>query len=393
MRIHTLAGMVVLIGLSLSLVACGNSSSSSTQMLPGPSFLYAVTYNNTQSGQILTFPIDASTGALGSPTSIATPQPPLDSIALDSTNFLYVFQQPLTQFTALIYGYAIDQTTGALTAVTSSPFSPPITTTLNGATANNNFLYIGGNSFVNSLLAPTISAFSVASDGSLTSSVSGSPFDAAPPTSALTGFGPWVVSQSQFVYATEFEGSTGQPGGVAAFTIDPNTGVLTNVSGSPFSTGPVGSPGQIVYDAARGPFVYVALSNPPSFQNLIAGFSVDQSTGALTPVPGSPFAAASTATLVLDPSGQFLFTGNSGTNLVGFKVEADGSLTALPGVTAIASPPFVFSGNHLYTGSAAGTIAAFNLDETTGALTPVAGSPFNAALIVRDLAAVTLPQH
>ena len=358
MRLPTLAGMVVLTGFSLLLVACGSSSSSPTPMPQSASFLYAVTYNNTQSGQILTFPINASTGALGTPTSIATPQPPLDSVALDGTKFLYVFQQPLTQPTALIYGYAIDQTTGALTAIASSPFSPPITTTLNGATASNNFLYIGGNSFVNNLLAPTISAFSIASDGSLASSVTGSPFDAAPPTNALAGFGPWLASQSQFVYATEFEGSSGQPGGVAAFKLDPNTGALTSVSGSPFSTGPVGSPAQIVYDAARGPFVYVALSNPPSFQNLIAAFSVDQSTGALTPVPGSPFAAANTATLVLDPSGQFLFTGNSGTSIVEYKVGSDGSLTSLPGTPAIATAPFVFSRNYLYTSSTAGTIAA-----------------------------------
>jgi 6-phosphogluconolactonase len=392
MRIQTLAGVVVLIGLSLSLVACGNSSSSSTLTPPGPSFLYAVVDNSLQSGQILTFPIDASTGALGAPTSMASPQPPFGPFSLDGTKFLYLCQRPVTQITSQIYGYAIDETTGALTAISSSPFAPPTTTILNGAIATNNFLYIGGNSFLSGGLAPTISAFDIASDGSLASSVSGSPFDAAPPTNVLSGAGPWVVSQSQFVYTSEFEGSSGQPGGVAAFKMEPTTGVLTSVSGSPFSTGPVGSPGQIVYDTALGPFVYVALSNPPSFQNLIAGFSVNQSTGALTPVPGSPFAAASTATMVLDPSGQFLFTGSSGTNIVGFKIGSDGSLTALPGSPAIAVAPFVFSGNHLYTASTAGTIAAFNLDETTGALTPVAGSPFNAALIVRDLVSVTLPQ-
>ena len=388
----TLAVLCIAVYLSLFLPGCGNSmSSTSTPPSPPPSFLYAMAWNNLQSSEIFVLPIDAGTGALGTPVSIPGPQPPLTSLAPAGTKFLYVSELPSAQPNSLVYGYAIDQKTGALTLVPGSPFQAPGTLILNGGTADNNFFYIGGTSFLSNGLAPTVSAFSIASDGSLAAGVAGSPFNLAPPTNAVAGPGPWIVSQSAFVFATEYEGSTGQPGGIAAFKADATTGVLTPVAGSPFSTGAVGSPAQVVYDAARGPFVYVSLANPPSFQNLIAGFAVDANTGVLTPVPGSPFAAASTATLTLDPSGQFLLTGTSGQNLVEFRIGSDGSLTAMPGVVATVSPPFAFSGPHFYATGSSTTIAAFNFDSSTGALTPVTGSPFAVGSFPRTLVAVTLP--
>jgi 6-phosphogluconolactonase (cycloisomerase 2 family) len=341
----------------------------------------------------MAFPIDANTGVLGAPTTIASPQPPFTQLTLDGTKFLYLAQLFTAQGTGQISGYTIDQTTGALAAMLSSPFSAPGAFSLNTGTVIDNFLYIGGISFLGAGIAPTVNAFSIGSDGSLLSTIAGSPFDAAPPGSIGAGFGPSVVSQSQFLYATEYEGSSGQPGGVSAFSINPSTGVLTPVAGSPFSTGPIGSPTHVVSDSARGPFVYVALSNPPSFQDLIAAFSVDQTTGALTPLPGSPFNAASTvATLALDPSGQFLFTGNAKGGIVEFKVGSDGTLTLLPATGASAAPPFVFFGKFLYGAIFTNGIAGFEIDETTGALTPI-GSPFPSTDFVRSMVAVTLPSH
>lgn len=80
--------------------------------------------------------------------------------------------------------------------------------------------------------------------------------------------------------------------------------------------------------------------------NNLLGYAVSFSDGALTPLPGSPYAAGdSTTALALDPTDRFLFAANQG---------ATG-------------------------GVGSNTISAYSIDAGTGALTPVAGSPFAAA--------------
>lgn len=106
--------------------------------------------------------------------------------------------------------------------------------------------------------------------------------------------------------------------------------------GSPFATQGNSQPHGIKLDPS-GKFLYVALSN----SNSVAAFTIDSVSGALTKVPGSPFATApiqftQTYELTISPSGKFLYA-------------------------------FNFNGN---------TMAAFTIDPTSGALTSVAGSPF-----------------
>jgi 6-phosphogluconolactonase (cycloisomerase 2 family) len=124
---------------------------------------------------------------------------------------------------------------------------------------------------------------------------------------------------------------------ISAYTIEPN-GRLVPVAGSPFSAG--SSPNSVAV-VPSGRFAYVADVIPGG----VSGYSVSQS-GVVTPVPGSPFATpAGTAFVTTDPSGQFLYALNCG---------ADCS------------------------GSGSGNIAAYNIDQQTGSLTPISGSPFAA---------------
>lgn len=67
--------------------------------------------------------------------------------------------------------------------------------------------------------------------------------------------------------------------------IDASTGALSPVPGSPFATDTLSV--EVAVDPS-GKFVYVANGDPPA--NNISAFAIDPSTGALTPVPGSPFA-------------------------------------------------------------------------------------------------------
>jgi 6-phosphogluconolactonase len=119
----------------------------------------------------------------------------------------------------------------------------------------------------------------------------------------------------------------------------------------------------------------------------IQAFSIDHSSGALTAIAGSPFATAGADSITSDPLGRFLFVGNQTTGTVSaFQINAtSGALVAAPG-----SPFSAFNldfasvlavdgtGKFLYVGQniPALPVYGFSIDQTSGALTPLATSPF-----------------
>ncbi len=117
------------------------------------------------------------------------------------------------------------------------------------------------------------------------------------------------------------------PGNVSAYTIDGTTGALTPVAGSPFPTG-LGPQGVTVDPSGR--FLYVA--NLASSN--VSAYTIDPATGALTEVAGSPFAAGTAPrTVAIDPAGQFAYVANVNSNNVSaYTIDAtSGALTAVPG--------------------------------------------------------------
>lgn len=118
-----------------------------------------------------------------------------------------------------------------------------------------------------------------AASGGLTA-IPGSPFAAGEnPASAA------VDVSGRFLFVAN-NANTAHGNSVSAFSIDPDTGVLTAVPGSPFVASPF--PLFVATDPS-GQYVYVGLDNSPG----IAAFVMNQSTGALTPVAGSPFSGSS----------------------------------------------------------------------------------------------------
>jgi 6-phosphogluconolactonase len=398
-RITILGPLVLgLLALGLFSAGCGGSSNSTPCNGCGApvasSFLYAFSGDLT-AGQILTFPIDPTTGALGTPTSTPGPPQPIAAAVVVGAQFLYVSEVLPIQ----VDGYSINPTTGVPTPVSGSPFAGVSTFGLgNGISSTDNFLYSGARAATSGGIVPAVEAFSISTTGGLSSTVTGSLFVAGLGSSSFAGGGPTLALGSTFLYVADQQGgNNGQPGSTAAiagFSVNASTGVLTPVPGSPFSTGPNGSPERIVYDSKLGPYVYVALSNEnaPGF---VAGFSVDQASGALTPIPGSPFAAGNfTATLALDESGQFLFVSNLD-NISVLRVGSGGVLAPISGSpfsVAGAGALFVF-GNSLYVPSPPNSISGYNINETTGVLTPIPGSPFAAGPNAEPIAAVTLSSH
>ncbi len=160
------------------------------------------------------------------------------------------------------------------------------------------------------------------------------------------------------------------------------------MAGSPFATEGNAQPNGLEIDPS-GKFLYVALSNAGS----VAGFTIDSTSGGLTPVPSSPFATGSTQFtqtyyLAIAPSGKFLYAFNfNGSSLAAFGIESGSGV-----LTSIAVSPFPAnplgqgqlvvdpSGKYLYLAigsSLANSFDIFDIDANSGALTQNSLSPFS----------------
>jgi DNA-binding beta-propeller fold protein YncE len=176
--------------------------------------------------------------------------------------------------------------------------------------------------------------------------------------------------------------SGGSPGTgtVSGYAVDPTTGALTPVPGSPFAAG--SGPHSLAPDHS-GKFLFIA----NRLSNNISAYSVDATTGALTPVPGSPFAAGTDPyAMAADPAANFLYVANQGSNNVSaFSFDAGtGVLTPVPGspfaagtgpdsVRVDAAGEFVYVAN-----GGSNNVFAYGINGATGALTPIPGAPFTA---------------
>ena len=151
-------------------------------------------------------------------------------------------------------------------------------------------------------------------------------------------------AQNNFVYTNNDVAVSGK-NTVSGFAVAGN-GALTGVPGSPFATGGTGGGG--------GPFAVnrattcstqklIYVSNAES--NDISGFSVDPSTGSLAPVPDSPFPTGGSSggaiALACTPKGQFLLAANNGSaDITVFRIGSDGALTPVVGSPfTLGSPP------------------------------------------------------
>ena len=182
-----------------------------------------------------------------------------------------------------VLAYTIDETTGIQT-VPGSPFATDKCPCTLSVTPDGRFAYIGSAGTLYPYLIDS-STGALSAGGAGTKAGSGS-----------IGIDP----ESKFVYAFDPTINT-----VSAFAIDPTTGSLTPVTDIPWPTGT--NPGGAAFNPS-GQFLYVANSG----SNNISAFAINRATGALTEVAGSPFAASGNPNVVtVDPSGGFLYTLNA----------------------------------------------------------------------------------
>ena len=198
----------------------------------------------------------------------------------------------------------------------------------------------------------------------------GDPSAATPPASRAGT--PTVGNGAGFVYVAN-SGSNN----VSVYSIDSN-GILSEIAGSPFAAG-VG-PTSIAIDPA-GKFAYVANGGSADFTDTVSAYAINAASGALTSVGAVSTQRLSPRSITVDAGGRFVYTANGGSRTSGFGVLAYAINTGTGALSPVAGSPFTAGTNPsavavspsagiaYVTNQASGDVSAFTIDGTTGALT------------------------
>jgi 6-phosphogluconolactonase (cycloisomerase 2 family) len=262
-----------------------------------------------------------------------------------------------------------DATTGALTAISGSPYSTGSGSMALAADPGGKFLYVAN------YFSGNISQFSINHTTGALSPVAGGPVAAEPGMDSLA-----IDPTGAFLYAV-----TDNSENLWAYSIT-SSGALNALAGTPIAIAPSGTQSSAVMIDPSGKYLYVA--NRSSSSASLYGFSRNTTTGAITALSAFPVALDGVANKGrFDPAGKFLLV--TGTNVfltVGgvdvFSLNAStGALTLTSGspVQVRDDPAGVVvdaSGKYVYVANTAdATISEFTLDGTSGALTKLSGSP------------------
>ena len=312
-----------------------------------------------ENGNVSVYKLDAATGApsdIGGSPFLAGGAPRTIVFGADN-RFAYIGNQSTTDISV----YRVDQVTGALTPITGSPFAiggGPQAMAIHPA---GTFLYVAaGDGLYTNAVNPTSGAltsvgtavpgnhgvalhpsgnfayavsagvagvyvYAIGGNGALTA-IAGSPF-----AGGTGGVEVAIDPTGQFAYVarTVFD----SPGTVSAYSIDATTGALTPV-GSPLATAT--GPTMLAIDP-QGAFLYLACNGGPTHFGALAGYSINRSTGALTPLPGSPFSPSDhySMAFAINRSGTYAyetrFRAGSTQELRTLSIGTTGALTEVPG--------------------------------------------------------------
>jgi PKD repeat protein len=361
--------------------------------------------------------VEVATGLLA-PTANSTlslgNQFTLSGMTLDPTSkFLYLYGG------TTILNFVVDPVSGALMQQDS--------TIANGNVQGGGLLAFtpdGGFAFLassdanksNSTGADIVTVYSVDSTaGTLNAIGTSSSQVQSPKASALD-------TQGKYLYVLGSKaGVTDGPSQIGGYSINPQTGALRPLPGSPFSVGSQVSPVAMAVDPA-GRFVYAAGGSATTEGASLSAFSIDAATGLLTELSSSPIAAgggsSSPINFSLDPSGTFaylltataesdaeiqqsiqVFSVNAATgapSLIRTQVMGTSALNATSSIGTVAISPSIAmtpggaaeaganssvgnaSAKYLYiTNPADGSVSIFSIDRATGLLNSV--SPTNTS--------------
>ncbi len=331
-------------------------------------FVYVANYNDNN---VSAYSANADTGVLtqlpGSP--FAAGQYPASVTATADGEYIYVTNQG----DGTVSAYAVDQESGALTEIAGSPYSTstyddedhspePVASVISPD---------GGRLYVANRYNNNIKVFAIGSGGALSSE--GYMIDFNGVSTPLANCSVAVHPSGRYLYAANMHSRS-----ISAF----NTDTLQRLPNSPFDTGvcprsvAVHPGGQFLYAANWG-------------EETITGYWIGETDGSLSPVAGSPFATVGddpTALLIL---GDTLYVTNGYShNIAVYAIDtATGALREIagspfesgnwPNALAIdAGGAFLYVANSLVGNLK--NVRGYTIDSSTGALTAVAGNPFDS---------------
>jgi 6-phosphogluconolactonase len=332
--------------------------------------------------------------------------PPLTSTGTGTTtagDFVYVANATTNTISAFAVG-ANASGTGTLTTVSGSPYGFPVSPTAMVVTPSDSYLYVAGPGGIYGYSINT-------STGALTAVSSGGVLvitTLAPVSLDVSPDGNWL-------FALNADGVT-----FNEYQITPSTGVLTLQASTPYApAGKATVTPEMIRVAPNGAYVFVALGTggdlvftlttstgalSTTYQQLATGststsdnaLAIDSGTtyayiarsgtggglmvysigtnGVLTPVTGSPFATgAGPFSVLLDSTGKYVYTANrTDGNISGFSIGTGAVLTALSSSpytsgTSVTSLARDKSGSYVLAAASGGSpdLTMYSFDTTT----------------------------
>jgi 6-phosphogluconolactonase len=293
----------------------------------------------------------------------------LNSVTIDpSGNFIYVTDGVTNQ----VYGYLINRATGALTSITGSPFATGPTPQSVSVDSSGQFLYVA-----NAGTRDTWEYSINQSGGVLTKTGIKRLRGRSGSYSMAQTKGDHPISYSpKFAFAANYSSSN-----VFAYSINSTTGQLSNV-GAPNTISAGTTPNAMAVDPT-GSFLYVTDSTNAT----VLAYIIDPITGVLNAISGSPFSTdLAPQSLTIDPSGRYLYVANQSSNSITiFGINTDGTLgtpVSQPIGVAPQSVSIDCTGQLLYVGyssSGPSDVNVYQIDSHSGGITLVSGSPFGGS--------------
>lgn len=308
----------------------------------------------------------------------------------------YVFVTSVNNGQGQVSSYHVESQTGTLVEVTGSPVSSQGANPVAEASSpDGNFLYVANEG------SNSIAEFSIGSNGQLSFGKSYTTPGLEPVSLAVNSTGTFLFVLDY--YGPGFSDASPGPGGLVVYPINADGTLGTPVSsgGSSFTSVQC-FPGGVAV-SANGQYAYVTNTNsvvvttsapttstPPATpagcpaQGTISGFSI-ASSGALTPLTGSPYAAGTTPTgIAIDPTSRFVYATDSVQNqLIVYDIQGNGTLLPLTnGPFSTGTFPVDVTvdprGKYLYVSDFNGeSVDEFSISQATGAPSSLATTTAN----------------
>ena len=237
--------------------------------------------------------------------------------------------------------------------------------------ANSEYLYVTNQN------DNIISGFAINPTSGTLSAISGSPFSSegsAPVSIAVTPNGRWAYVVNQ------------NTSSIASFSINATSGTLSSLSSYQIS-----NPTNLVKANinSHGAFLYVLNQGTGSPNtNTLYGYAINPDTGALAALPGSPFVIASAGlatALAIDPQNRFIYvainsSSNSYIDVLGLTsntgIPTSMGTTYLQGGSNPTSISINPAGTLIFLSNLSGYISVSGINTASGALSPATDSPF-----------------